>query len=1026
MTDQFVHLHLHTDYSALDGAGRVKDYVQRAASQGMSALTMSDHGNLFGAYDFYAQCVAADIKPIIGIEFYVAPDSLDRKEPVFWGTSDQRPDDVGSGGAATHLTVLAVSAEGLRNLYRLHHLSYTRGFYYKPRIDVESLARFSGGLVTLTGCAGSALNTRFRLGQDYEAQAYLGELCDAVGKENVFVEVMDHNTDFDVRINRNLMRLSRSHNLPLVATNDCHYVREEDALSHDALLCLQTRARLADDSRFRFEGRGYHLKTRREMEKLRLPSSAYDNTLAVAERVGSYSEVLSEQDLSRMAIAPGVEDADTELWMLCMGWLMEKPRPDEYERQMIHELNVIAAMGFSHYFLVLRIICAWARANGVRIGPGRGSAGGSLVAFSLGITQIDPIRHGLLFERFLNPDRVGFPDIDVDVDDLKRPALLAFIRETFGVDNVAQIITLNKIGARRALLDSAFVSGMPTKVGRDLTARLPKAQFGRQPALSDGDWSDLDETEKDALELAEQIEGLIRQPGIHAAGLVISSRSLVDSQPVWQPKGVEGLVTGFDMNAQEPLGLVKMDFLGLRNLSVIDETLLLLSLRNGEPVSLPADADEFTDQKTYDLLASGNTLGVFQLDSPGMRGLLRKLRPSTFDDVSAVLALYRPGPMGADSHNSYAKRKNAGEGSWRSEWAIHSDLEKATRPLLEETYGLLIYQEQVMRILGEIGGYSMTEASTMLKVFKFKDRERLAKEHDRFLEGGSARGFSRDSLERIWSVIVPFADYAFNKAHSVGYGYISYWTAFLKANYPVEYMAALLGSTADDPDRLSEYFTECYRLGIRLLPPDINESGLGFTPVGVGGKRGIRYGLTGIRGLGEKVCNAIISKRPYSSAADFFRRVDKRALNAKVLDCLAKSGALDGLGQREGWIAQGPAYAERAMDERAKAKTGQRGILKSRYTIGKHPVLYAARKDFEQEVLGISLTPVPVGLESPRPLDLWELEYIKRVTEQYPGDQPLSITIGGILLQDIASLRLTDKSARALAALGGIEVIEVE
>lgn len=1019
--DRFVHLHVHSDYSALDGAARIRDMVARAAELEQPALALTDHGNVFGGFEFYQQCIAAGIKPIMGMECYVAPESRHVKSQRLWGDSPSR-EDVGGSGAHTHLTVVARTAEGLRNLYRLHCTSFDSGFYRKARIDLDCLREYGAGLVVATGCPGSATSTRLKLGQREPARQSVASLIDAVGKENVYVEVMEHGLPVEALLNPQLIEMATELDLPLLATNDLHYVLPEDAVAHDALLCIQTGARLGDSDRFRFEGSGYYLKSRREMDALCLPVSALDNTLLLAERVEDYGEVFSQR-LERMPRLPDVDDPTRELrrqvYESSWNW------PLQYDERLEFELGVIEQMDFAGYFLVLGDICGFARTAGIRIGV-RGSANGSLVAFALGITGIDPIEHGLFFERFLTPERKGLPDIDVDVDDTRRGEILEYIRKRFGDDRAAQIITYSRIGARRAIGDSARVHDLPYSMGKSLCTRLPRAQYGRQPTIAEGDWRNLSADESTVITTARGLEGLIRQPGVHAAGVVISSVPLADVIPVWRQGGKGGLVSGYDHKAMEPLGLVKFDLLGLRNLSVIDETLRMVTARRtatdggllvvhqGEPATLP---DTFDDAKTYSLLQRGETLGVFQLDSPGMRGLLRKVRPTGFGDISAVLALYRPGPMGVDAHNSYARRK---AGSERIDY-IDPELEVPLRPILGETYGLIVYQEQVMQILQDIGGYTAGEASVLLKIFKYKDREALASEEARFKGAAISRGIPPGAVAHLWDTIVPFADYAFNKAHATGYGQVAYWTAYLKANHPVEYMAALLGSVADDPNLLPGYLAETTRMQIRFLPPDINDSGIGFTPVG----DGIRYGLSAIHGVGEKVAAGILAKRPYRDIDDFFRRTATPVLNSGVLTALTKSGAFDSLVSREGMLDTLGAgtLLERVVNDRKERGKGQAQLFAGGYRIPRGYPDKHRRQILESETLGVVLTGLDVTLHRERPLDRWEMEYVKRIVDQNPGSQVMSLRFSLTTLRGVATLSLSPEARQALGALG-MEVSE--
>lgn len=901
----FVHLHVHTEYSMLDGAARVADLVGEVASQGMPAIAMTDHGNVFGAFDFYKQAKKVGVKPIIGIEAYVAPESRFDKRRVKWAEGGE--DDVSGGGAYTHMTLLAENNEGLANLFRLSSLASLEGYYYKPRMDRELLSKFSTGLIGTTGCAGGEIQTRLRMGAYKEAARAAGELRDIFGPENFYLEVMDHNITVESRVMADLLKLGKELNLPLLATNDLHYTRKEDAAAHEVLLCVQSGSTLADPKRFKFENDEFYLKTPEQMRELfkDIPESC-DNTLLVAERC---NVTLREgENLLPKFTVPEGETEDSWLRKEAIRGLAEKMGgqiPDGHMERLQYELDVMIKMGFPGYFLVVADLVGHAKNEGIRVGPGRGSAAGSLVSFALGITALDPIQHGLLFERFLNPERISMPDIDLDFDERRRGDMIRYATQKYGEDRVAQIITYGTIKSKQALKDSSRVLGYPYAIGERLTKALPPAIMGKDISLAGvfdpkndryveaGEFRTLYESDPDSkrvVDTALGLEGLKRQWGVHAAGVILSREPLLDVIPIHRREADGAIITQFDMGACEATGLLKMDFLGLRNLSVLDDCLLNIKANKGEDVVL--ESLTLDDPTTFQLLARGDTLGVFQLDGGPMRALLRSMAPDSFADISAVIALYRPGPMGENAHNNYADRKNGR----KSVEPIHPELSVPLQEILGDTYGLIVYQEQVMAIAQKVAGFSLGRADLLRKAMGKKDRKILDKEYVFFQEGMKANGFSDGAIEKLWQTLIPFSDYAFNRAHSAGYGVVSYWTAYLKANYPTEYMAALLTSVRDDKDKSALYLSECRRMGIQVLPPDVNESNSEYTPRGID----IRFGLAAIRNVGEGVV-AIIkrsreSKGRFASFGDFLAKVDAQVCNKKTIESLIKAGAFDSFG----------------------------------------------------------------------------------------------------------------------------------
>jgi len=918
MSDSFVHLHVHTEYSMLDGAARLKQMFKQVGDLGMPAIAITDHGNMHGAYDFYRQATGAGIKPIIGIEAYVAPASRSQKKPVLWGEPHQRRDDVSAGGYYTHMTIWAKNATGLGNLMKLSSRAYTEGFVRKwARMDAEILAEHAEGLMATTGCPSGEVQTRLRLGQYDEAVAAAAKFQELFGKDNYYLEIMDHGLDIERRVREGLTRISRELDIPPLVTNDSHYTYESDATSHDALLCIQTGKQLSDPDRFRFDGSGYYIKNADEMRAVDssdLWAEGCRNTLLVAEKVDP-SGMFGFKNL--MPTFPLPEGETEESWFRKEIWRgMERRFPEgvdsEHRAQIEFEMNVILQMGFPSYFLVVADFIMWAKNNGIRVGPGRGSAAGSLAAYALGITDLDPLPHGLIFERFLNPDRVSMPDVDIDFDERRRGDVIRYVTEKYGADKVAMIATFGTIKAKAAIKDAARVLGHPYALGDKVSKAFPPAVMGKDIPLSGifdsehpryneaGELRRLYEEDvdvKSAVDLGRGLEGLIRQTGVHAAGVIMSAEVLTDYIPIMRRDSDGVIITQFDYPTCETLGLLKMDFLGLRNLTIIDDCLKMIEANTGEGIDLlklPLD-----DRKTYELLGKGDTLGVFQLDGGGMRSLLRLMKPDNFEDISAVGALYRPGPMGANSHTNYALRKNGQQ----EIVPIHPEFEESLREILGTTYGLIVYQEQVMAIAQKVAGFSLGKADLLRRAMGKKKKAELDKQFESFEQGMKDNGYSAAAIKTLWDILLPFSDYAFNKAHSAAYGLVSYWTAYLKANYPAEYMAGLLTSVKDDKDKSALYLNECRRMGIKVLPPDVNDSDFDFTPRGTD----VRFGLSAIRNVGGNVVDGIIAARRekgrFADFKDFLCKVPMVVCNKRVIESLIKAGAFDSFGHvRKGLV----------------------------------------------------------------------------------------------------------------------------
>lgn len=910
---QFVHLHNHTEYSMLDGAAKVKPMVQEAIRLGMPAIGMTDHGNMFGASEFYNTATKEGIKPIIGIEAYIAPASRFDTKRVTWGDPSQKSDDVSGSGSYTHMTMVAETATGLRNLFKLSSLASFEGQLGKwSRMDAEIIAEHSAGIIATTGCPSGEVQTRLRLGHEKEAVEAAAKWQEIFGKENFFLELMDHGIEIERRVREGLLDIGKKLGIPPLATNDCHYVTREASHNHEALLCIQTGKTLSDPTRFKFDGDGYYLKSAEDMRAMwdhQVPG-ACDSTLLIAERVESYADVWKFHD--RMPIFPVPEGETQATWLrkeVLRGLDRRFPGgpPQEYLDRAEYEISVIVQMGFPAYFLVVGDLISHAREVGIWVGPGRGSAAGSLVAWAMGITNIDPIPHGLLFERFLNPERVSMPDIDIDFDDRRRGEMVRYASEKWGSDRVAQVITFGTIKTKAALKDSARVHyGQPGFAIADrITKALPPPIMAKDisvAGITDPNHErykeaaevraliDTDPDVRTIYETARGLEGLVRNAGVHACAVIMSSEPLIDAIPMWKRAQDGAIITGWDYPSCEAIGLLKMDFLGLRNLTVIGDALENIKANRG--IDLDLDHLSLDDPKTYELLARGDTLGVFQLDGSAMRDLLKLMRPTGFEDIVAVLALYRPGPMGVDAHTDYAKRKNG----LQEIKPIHPELEEPLRDILSETYGLIVYQEQIMHIAQKVAGYSLGQADLLRRAMGKKKKEILDEAYGGFADGMKQNGFSQAAITALWDTVLPFAGYAFNKSHAAGYGLVSFWTAYLKANYPAEYMAGLLTSVGDDKDKAAIYLADCRRLGITVLPPDVNESVHNFASVG----KDIRYGLGGVRNVGANVVQSIIAGRTdkgkYTDFSDYLSKIDITACNKRVTESLVKAGAFDSLG----------------------------------------------------------------------------------------------------------------------------------
>jgi DNA polymerase-3 subunit alpha len=989
----FTHLHVHTEFSMLDGAARIDDVVAAAVADGQPAIGITDHGNMYGVLDFYRAARQAGITPVLGIEAYMAGESRFER-PVRRG----RVDDGGGEGERGeklyyHLTLLAESTPGYKNLIKLSSAAFLEGYFYKPRLDWELLDRHKQGVIATTGCLGGVV-CQALLRNDVEgAIRNASRLRDIFGPEHLYVELQDHGIADQRMANTHLIDIAKRLQLPLLATNDSHYTHQEDAVAHDALLCVQTGAQVDDPKRFKFEGDQHYLKTAAEMRSLfaEVPESC-DNTLEVAERIDVEIE-FGKPELPRFELPPGFESEDEYLRHLTVEGAVGRygaPVPGDAMQRIDHELGVISRMGLSAYFLVVWDLIHHARQKGIRVGPGRGSAAGCCVAYCLRIVDVDPIRYGLIFERFLNEGRREMPDIDMDFDERYRGEMIRYAAERYGADHVAQIVTFSTIKARAAVRDAARVLGLPYAVGDRIAKTMPPLVMGRDtplnacleltPGHEEGykmaaELRLLCETDGDArkvVEVAKGLAGLRRQDGIHAAAVVITREPLTEYLPVQRKPEPGGdpkdapIVTQYEMHGVADLGLLKMDFLGLRNLTVIERALDLIQATTGTRPDI--DNPDLEDGRTFEMLRRADSIGVFQLEGGPMRALIRSLAPTTFDDVAALVALYRPGPMAANMHNDFADRKN----NRKPVECLHPDLAEE----LSDTYGLMIYQESMMRVATRFAGYSLLEADNLRKACGKKDRILIGMEREKFVAGCDATGYGSDLGTKLFDIIEPFADYAFNKSHAFAYGMVAYQTAWLKANHPVEYLAALLTSVKDDKDKTAVYLAECRTMGVEVLVPDVNLSIAEFGAID--GR--IPFGMAAIRNVGEGLVGLIVAEREKNGAfADFYdfcSRVDPGVLNKRSIESLIKAGAFDSMGHtRRGLLAVFEQIIDRTMARRRDEEAGIMSLFgeivaaspfhDERTPIGTDEFDQAQKLAFEKEMLGLYVSSHPLfGVES--------------------------------------------------------------
>lgn len=1008
MSNKFVHLHVHTEYSLLDGFSRLKKLINRCKELNMDAIAITDHGCMFGAIDFYKEAKKAGIKPIIGCEVYTAARSLNDKDPNY---------DKSQG----HLVLLAENMTGYSNLIKMVSKSYVEGFYYKPRVDMEELRQHSEGIIALSACLAGDVSQAL-MDRNYEkAKRLTLEYRDIFGKDNYFLEIQDHNLPEQKEVNAGIIKLSKELDIPLVATNDLHYVNKEDSKIHDILMCIQMGKTVNDPSRMRFGSDEFYLKSREEMEEI-FPYAidALDNTVKIAERCNV------EFDFNTIHLpnydVPEGYTTNSYLRELCFKGLKERyenPNEEVIER-LNYELSVIEKMGYVEYFLITWDFINYAKENNIMVGPGRGSAAGSIVAYTLKITDIDPIKYSLLFERFLNPERVSMPDIDIDFCYERREEVIDYVKHKYGEDHVAQIITFGTMGAKAAIRDVGRVLDIPYNKVDKIAKEIPFAlgmtidkALDTNPNLRE--LYENDAETKEIIDISKSIEGMLRHASTHAAGVVISKKPVDEYVPLY--KHQDAITTQFTMTTLEELGLLKMDFLGLRTLTVIRDALDLIEKNYGKKIDF--SKMDYDDPKVYELLSSGNTLGVFQLESAGMRSFMKQLKPDNFEDIVAGISLYRPGPM--DSIPTYIENKNNPD----KVKYIHESL----RPIMEVTYGCLVYQEQVMQVVRDLGGYSYGRSDLVRRAMGKKKMDVMEEERQYFIYGKKdedgnveipgciSNGIPEDVANKIFDDMIDFAKYAFNKSHAAAYGVLSYETAYLKAHYPVEFMAALITSVMGNTDKVVEYIRECNALGIDVLKPDINKS---FGKFSVEGNN-IRFGLAAVKNVGVNVINNIIDEREingtFTDFVDLVKRLDSKDTNKRVLESLIKCGAFDNISQNRASLMAGyESLLDSISMDRKKNIQGQISLFDSFgtsneteqfqdiYTMPKREE-YEERErlNLEKEVLGMYVSGHPLSqykeeLERKTSIDNGKLNSLKEDEEAFFSLDDREVIMGGMVV----------------------------
>jgi DNA polymerase-3 subunit alpha len=962
-SDNFVHLHLHTDYSLLDGACEINKLMDRAAQLRMPAVTITDHGNLFGAVKFYEAALKRGLKPIIGCEVYVSPTNrFDRSPDV------DRP---------YHLVVLCENERGYRNLVKLASAAYTEGYYYKPRIDKDLLARHSDGLIGLSACLRGEVPVALAADRYEAARQAAYDLRDIFGKGNFYLEIQDQGFPEEKRINPHLARLSHETGIPLVATNDCHYLTQSDARAQDVLVCIQTGKTLSDASRIKFPTEEFYFKSYEEMRAIfaEIPE-VLTRTLEIAERCKLHLE--KTQHVFPHFEVPAGETLDSFFEKVAREGFAHRRQHLErwqaagrlrhpletYEERLEREIELIKQMRFAGYFLIVWDFIRFARENCIPVGPGRGSAAGSLVAYSLHITDLDPLQHDLLFERFLNPERISFPDIDIDFCMRRRGEVINYVTEKYGRKNVSQIITFGTMGAKAVIRDAGRALDLPFVEVDKIAKLVPNVlNITLEEALKQSpelrQLQERDPRVADLLKVALHLEGFVRHASTHAAGVVISPQPLQEIVPLYKSNKDE-ITTQYAMDDLEKIGLLKMDFLGLTTLTVIDDCLKLIESTRGEKLDL--DSLPMDDAEAYELLGKGLTAGIFQFESRGMTDILRRVKPNRLADLTALNALYRPGPIQGGMIDDYIARKTAKR-------RVTYDLPQL-KEILEETYGVIVYQEQVIQIFNQVAGFTLGEADVVRRAMGKKNVEEMVANREKFLAGAQKNAVPADKAQKLWDLVEQFAGYGFNKSHSAAYALVAYQTAYLKTHYPVEFMAALLSSEIGNQDKLTKYLNECRDMNITILPPDVNSSDLAFTPAG----NNMRFGLTAIKNVGAAAIESVLAARKrlgrFDNLFQFCENVDLRLLNKRVIESLIKAGALDSLGARR---AQMMAALDRAMElgqrRQRESASGQHGLFLGGDEAAVPPPVEwpnvaewseAERLGGEKEVLGFFVTGHPL------------------------------------------------------------------
>jgi len=980
----FAHLHVHTEYSLLDGASRVKELIRRTKELGMDSVAITDHGVMYGAVRFYKEAKAQGIHPVIGCEVYLAPGMRQERAEV-------------DGTRYYHLILLAENETGYRNLVELISLANIEGYYYKPRIDKELLRQYHEGVIALSACVAGEIPQAILRGNNERAEALVAEYVEIFGQDNFFLEIQDHGLPEEKTVNRALREFAKKYDIGLVATNDVHYVHADDSEFHDILLCVQTGRTINDPDRMRFSGPDYYLKSEEEMAALFADyPEALENTAKIAARC-QVDFTFGELQLPFYPLPEHFKSDDAYLRALCEERISSRYADvtDEIRTRLDYELDVIHGMGYASYFLIVWDFIVYARGHGVEVGPGRGSAAGSIVAYLLGITNIDPLRYALLFERFLNPERVSMPDIDIDFDDINRGRVISYVKERYGEDHVAQIATFGTMGAKGAIRDVGRVLEMSFSEVSAITKLVPaELNITLERALKESSdfrrLYDEDESVRRVIDLARRIEGLPRNISIHAAGVVIAKEPLASQVPVWVSEGT--LVTEFDKDDVEALGLLKMDFLGLRTLTIIADTVRHVRASHG--IDLDVDAIPLVDEKTSQMLCDGDTGAVFQMESAGMTNLVKDLQPKGFVDLIPTVALYRPGPLGSGMVTDFID----GLHGKKEVVYMHPLLES----ILKETFGVVLYQEQVMQIVQVLAGFSLGQADLLRRAMGKKKHELLMAQKEIFLQGCAKNGLETSLANHIFDLLTHFADYGFNKSHSAAYGLLAWQTAYLKAHYPVEFMAGVLTSIMDKTDKIPVYIQLCRQMGIKILPPDINSSAATF-----GIEDGaIRFGLAAVRNVGE---NAIVSMErvraeggKFRSLVDFCARVDMRAVNKRALESLIKCGAFDSIGTERNQLL---ASLDTAMQDAARR---QRDVLSGQGGL------------FGEETME-EVQQIAVSADVPPSTARERLTWEKEATGFYITGHPLddySDTLSALL--SIGEIPNTVRKDRQLVRIGGI------